>query len=142
MEEFKPPLNKEKSTSSPTHHHCSSLATPGAAWGLTGTLFSLLQPSPLPAHGLAAEPFSSITSPGSFSPHGLYLSVFVPCLGVPWPCRAPDGAGRQGSSCGLTCAPSPGSSWDCSRRESRRRNLALTDSRHFCVALFQCQSHG
>lgn len=72
---------------------------PGAAWGWIGSLFSLLQPSPLLAHGLAAEPFSSITSPESFSPNRLYLSVFLPCFGGPLavpPCRAwPGLAGRD-----------------------------------------------
>lgn len=102
-----PPLNKEKSKSSvsnPTHHHCRSLAVPGAACGLTGSLFSLLQPSPCcPSSAGPMARVQSLTPAshlqGVFLQHCLYLSVFLlyfcgSPVAVP-PCPALDGAARQ-----------------------------------------------
>lgn len=155
-----PPLNKEKSKGSmgkPAHHPCRSLAMPGAACGLTAVCFhcssrllaapALLAPWPwckaLLQHHISREFFLQHAL-YLFSFSRLFLRVLVGRATVPCPRRwYQAAAGRgAGSSCGLTCAPSPGGSWDCRRRESRRRNLALTDSQHFCVALFQRQSYG
>lgn len=101
------PLNKEKSKSSisnPTPHRCRSQAVPGVAFGLTGSLFSLLQPSPrCPS---SAGPMALVQSlipashlQGVFLHHGLYSSAFLPYFcGFPvavLPCPVLAGAARQ-----------------------------------------------
>ena len=155
-----PPLNKDqsKSSSSPTCHHSRSLTMSVRAGITIGSRpwvdgqFARIPPaiSLLPqlrwSNGLGAKSYSSITSPESFSRtpcmvciSPLFSGVVSAHATLPCPrrcCQAAAGRGA-GSSCGLPCAPSPGSSWDCRRRESRLRNLALTDSQHFCGALFR-----
>lgn len=133
-----------KSSSNPTHqdsrclqglvdHGAISQATsepaspPGAAHGAMALMQFLASTSHTEPQQVFLQHLAS--SVFILSPHNLWVSL-VPVAA----CRVP---GRDaGSRCGLPCASSLGSLGDCRRRENHGRDPALTNSQHFCGALF------